>query len=104
CFFLHHPPPSELHPLSLHDALPIWIMPRGVFTTSEISPFLIMSTQFGRPSLSLKTGCTATPCACRSLVVLVVEQTVKPSSMKPLDRKSTRLNSSHVKSRMPSSA
>src|SRR5690606_42159475 len=89
--FLSTPPPTtELYTLSLHDALPIWLpspsptrdsAPRG----SKALPFRLSCGPFRRP---------------RFQPIPVIQQAVTPLWNLPLfppDRKSTRLNSSHVK-------
>src|SRR5690348_17937812 len=66
------PPPTGIHPLSLHDALPIW---------------------HGSASASGKTERTARPNGGPMEVRCDGHTTVDPNAVG--DRKSTRLNSSH---------
>src|SRR5436305_8087667 len=70
-FFFHDPATTEIYTLSLHDALPISCRP------SRLSCSI---TQFAHA-------------ACQS----VFPPTGPGSAGKPTDRKSTRLNSSHVR-------
>src|SRR5207302_10899080 len=97
--FLHHPPPTEIYTLSLHDALPISQLiekfrqalkdDRQIFvfgnggSAANASHF---ATDLGKGS-SDKLG--------KRFRVLSLNDNV--SWMTALDRKSTRLNSSHVK-------
>src|SRR5690606_41943886 len=78
--FFHHPPPPYLYTLSLHDALPI-----SSHVTDVPAPEL---TRFSRSPVF---GVTATPPALGSC-----HQNMPPG-LTGIDRKSTRLNSSHVK-------
>src|SRR5205807_7574964 len=78
-FFCTPPAPTEISPLSLHDALPISSSPRGACTSCP------RATTASRPSSgSLKRSSRprATPCCFES--------------SDSRDRKSTRLNSSHL--------
>src|SRR5207249_12240000 len=68
-FFFNTPPPTETYTLSLHDALPISSLPRPPWKTG--SPFLEPHIPAGTISVSTVVRATG-------------------------DRKSTRLNSSHV--------
>src|SRR5690606_41444853 len=90
------PATTEVSTLSLHDALPIFSPTtrwRKVTTTSARTNPTTSATQYGAPR-SLTTGviqwCTAGLVMAPSARV----HTVMPSWE---DRKSTRLNSSHVK-------
>src|SRR5207249_11997900 len=75
-FFLHAAPPTSLYPLSLHDALPIWIEPGG-------GP-VRRGERFGR-------------CPGATLGVLVRAGVLAgPRQVRAPRSKSTRLNSSHV--------
>src|SRR5699024_12300371 len=73
-FFSHATPPPAFYPLSLHDALPI----------SRFHPILSFSPQFAH-----SPGTRPASCAIRSPVW-------SSRRRRPSDRKSTRLNSSHV--------
>src|SRR5690606_41658557 len=83
-FFLHHPPTTEIYTLSLHDALPIWRgrrvprhrRPAGVRAGVHRRLAHAARRRPRRPVLSAPGGSEG---ADRG------------------DRKSTRLNSSHVK-------
>src|SRR5690606_40852873 len=97
---------TYLSPLSLHDALPICTVSILIhLRTPNCSLFTVLCSLFTAPCLLLpltfvRAGCSLFPVHCSLLPV--------PCSLLPVDfppdRKSTRLNSSHVKSRMPSSA
>src|SRR5207302_8669750 len=78
-FFFHAPPPTELFTLSLHDALPIWARLAELRALALALPPL-------RPPVRPKATAAG---FLRSLPA--------PLSVANLDRKSTRLNSSHVK-------
>src|SRR5690606_40959536 len=97
------PPPTEIYPLSLHDALPIYNRRRR--RAAKTIPFTGVQLHH---RLSMFAGCYI----CGSTTDLVVDH-VKPLAkggihalvnLRPAcracnsrDRKSTRLNSSHVK-------
>src|SRR5207247_7509705 len=86
-FLLTPPPPTATHPLSLHDALPIWISPSRRRRYSCAIGSLTLSTS----SLDSHTSSTDP---------MRAPTRVYPSSGIALprpapDRKSTRLNSSH---------
>src|SRR5690606_41805608 len=90
-----HPPPADLYPLSLHDALPICRHPRlarqlhgklvGAVRHHDAQAACAMDLRRGR-STALDTD-------VRARVDRAVGQAVQIMG----DRKSTRLNSSHVK-------
>ena len=96
-FFFNDTATTEIYTLSLHDALPIFLVaaaPRFLYC-----PFLVAAA----PQLFIL------PISRCSSALLFFAQFLlrqRPGFLYcPLDRKSTRLNSSHVKrSRMPSSA
>src|SRR5690349_23451173 len=73
-FFYNHPAPPEIYTLSLHDALPISFSSAPRSTTACV-------VDAGEGS------CTSTDSA-----------RTEPSTDHAVDRKSTRLNSSHVES------
>src|SRR5256884_4662538 len=91
-FFLNDPPPTEIYPLSLHDALPIspllkrtddfWTWSSHVSVTSK--PYFSLSC--------LRGGWLNShiPSSARSEGEKVTIKTISA-----VDRKSTRLNSSH---------
>src|SRR5207302_10349321 len=83
-FFFHDPPPTDLYTLSLHDALPI----------SSIRRFRLIMQNI-RILLTIKLG------VCRSEGLGAGSATGRSYLLRknpaPGDRKSTRLNSSHVK-------
>src|SRR5438034_6246915 len=89
---MHHPLPSELYTLSLHDALPIsapGIAPKPALDPRENQPF-------ARPR---HAHIQETP-RLFDLVFDVVRRGLEPRDLVILhadeDRKSTRLNSSHT--------
>src|SRR5690606_42015485 len=79
-FFFHAPAPTKTHTLSLHDALPIW----GPAGTGDHT---------GRRSgVGFQPPCFRSQChECPH------EQGGRHGHQRRVDRKSTRLNSSHVK-------
>src|SRR5690606_41938177 len=87
CFSMTEHAPAEPHPLSLHDALPISPHLREIapcITGAAIGLHSLFSTSVRRREID-DAPATAAPSA-------------KPSPPPtPRDRKSTRLNSSHVK-------
>src|SRR5690606_41493932 len=78
-FFFHAPPPSEIYTLSLHDALPI-------FLQAVHQPAVAQAVLTGR-----RVDAHDPQAAELALLLLAADVGVL------LDRKSTRLNSSHVK-------
>src|SRR5207302_7765605 len=95
-FFFHDTAPSETNPLSLHDALPI---SASVATMLDFPLFTRPTTAKRGGSLMaqpLAVGrrCTGLPAQRGSLPRCALPKW-KPGGR---DRKSTRLNSSHVKS------
>src|SRR5439155_24604648 len=82
------PPPSPIHTLSLHDALPILVSVSR--TTGTISAFSVATA---KPTLI--DGCSLKPSSVKEPFT---DDGFKlhPSINVGLDRKSTRLNSSHV--------
>src|SRR5207302_8901045 len=87
-FFSLHPPPSTLHyTLSLHDALPI-LAPVPSLRSIQ-SKTTLWSTVSGRPLVpsAVKSRLKARPAWTGMTSAAIVSR----------DRKSTRLNSSHVK-------
>src|SRR3989442_4299322 len=77
-FFFNDTATTEIYTLSLHDALPI----------SEGFGFLMASLGVGAVGGALTVGARAARPSVRSMLV---------SATLALDRKSTRLNSSHVR-------
>src|SRR5438094_7187531 len=72
-FLFHQRPPSELYPLSLHDALPISILERRSLHRHDLQ---VVADDIAQP--------------------LSLEEELAPTLLDDLrDRKSTRLNSSH---------
>src|SRR5690606_40752893 len=97
-FVIHHRiltarPSTELHPLSLHDALPI-LMGSANRSNSPKSDSSCFSTGCRSPSQSRQScgnGANCTPRAEGASKAACRERS------RSIDRKSTRLNSSHVK-------
>src|SRR5439155_24039957 len=85
-FFSNDTPTTAIYTLSLHDALPIYSMPKGFFTQSACV------------LLSQATSLDAiVPLLSEFSIAKRVDQSTEPNLGGPaLDRKSTRLNSSHV--------
>src|SRR5690606_41849979 len=77
---LNDPATTEIYTLSLHDALPIYLWKR----TAERSP----STASRGRAAPLRSLCRDSP---------FLDNFLRTSRKDPEDRKSTRLNSSHVK-------
>src|SRR5690606_40274834 len=82
-FLCNDPPTTALYPLSLHDALPIW---RQIVSAASVHEMTRVQTG------ELTTGFT--PGNGWGLGWCVVRT---PQGVSRIDRKSTRLNSSHVK-------
>src|SRR3989442_2055660 len=83
-FFFNDPATTEIYPLSLHDALPIY-QPRHLRLHLRLLPrrraFVCVNYRL--------LGEHVSGTLCESIVV--------PETCSPRDRKSTRLNSSHVR-------
>src|SRR5439155_25520640 len=91
-FFFTDPSPSQIYTLSLHDALPIYFL--GLLTLAAAGG-LVLFLRLIRPEQ------LARPEGYRNLLeFLAVLRTpshpLMPSEWASRDRKSTRLNSSHV--------
>src|SRR5699024_12799168 len=89
-FFSHAPPSSQLHTLSLHDALPISVAPLVALVGLIVLFVGVIAVRRGRR----RTGAAATVfggvgAAANLAVIIVLVGAIT-------DRKSTRLNSSHV--------
>src|SRR5207249_11375307 len=92
------PPPSSRPTLSLHDALPIW-SPTASFARS--SPVSARSgTRFrgstSRSTANAQLGPVEGSAGFEKLATSLVLLTSRKVLLRVLDRKSTRLNSSHV--------
>src|SRR5690606_39827390 len=92
-----HSAPTEIYTLSLHDALPIW--PRKILSPligeRKVTPSSLILRNAPRlntwkPPESVRIGFCHCMKSCRSPCFCITPV--------PGDRKSTRLNSSHVKS------
>src|SRR5690606_42017713 len=97
----HPPPPPAICPLSLHDALPIYIRERDTPPFALVNPEIIQrSEELARD----EEGCLSIP-GLKDIVErparVVVEGLDRDGIPRRIeaegDRKSTRLNSSHVK-------
>src|SRR5690606_39950744 len=96
------PAPRHLSPLSLHDALPIFCL--DARSGHQPTPAPVSRTRPAGPSLIARSGTSAISPGLaptkRSRIRLrfVFRTQAKPPQVQPhVDRKSTRLNSSHVK-------
>src|SRR5690606_41696158 len=88
-YCLHAPAPTAIYPLSLHDALPISLMSIGspflrLFVISPVHSSFFSTCRFASRKTS-RGGCNSSS----------ISRPVASSRVQ--DRKSTRLNSSHVK-------
>src|SRR5690606_42051664 len=82
-FCFHHPATPEIYTLSLHDALPIWLVSMAALYGAYA--WIALSAVAGNITVGGMT-----------MYLLVFKQGQSALSA-ILDRKSTRLNSSHVK-------
>src|SRR5205085_9589956 len=86
-FFLQHPSPTAIYTLSLHDALPIWLLGQSAAEARAghrpVSFLEAALFQFLNPKAWVMTVTAATLFLPQELGLLL------------RDRKSTRLNSSH---------
>src|SRR5699024_12867635 len=82
-FFLYHPAPSEIYTLSLHDALPIF---DSMFRMFLYKIFYICSSYIYN---CISTSKTSVMSFCKISINNI-------KKYRKIDRKSTRLNSSHV--------
>src|SRR5690606_40860366 len=89
---------SSIHTLSLHDALPIWITTKVHFPAEgwvTLRPAESFVPQYSFPvSDTIIAAGVAKPAGDASVMELTRDQ---GAALIRLDRKSTRLNSSHVK-------
>src|SRR5690606_42113078 len=95
---------SEIYSLSLHDALPIWTNLDFILSQSKpgVAQTIILTSTFpkeGKTFISVNLAGTFALSGKRVLLVgLDIRNPKLDEYMKlPTDRKSTRLNSSHVK-------
>src|SRR5204863_6175821 len=95
-FFLHDPPPTEPHPLSLHDALPI----SGLVQALGLARIAVVAHDIG--ATVAQPLARHSPDLVSRLVLFdlpypgIGRRWREPGHAR--DRKSTRLNSSHVES------
>src|SRR5690606_41897672 len=92
---VHAPPPTETLPLSLHDALPIWrtlerLIRPSALQVRRVHELRVERSGDGLPNAYVVAGSAAVVRHDRLTAVLVERRDDE-------DRKSTRLNSSHVK-------
>src|SRR5690606_42059487 len=96
CFLFTHPAPTATHPLSLHDALPISM---SEFLLGRAWDMVILDESHKIKAPGGKASLFCARLGQRAVNRLILTGTPMPHS--PLDiyadRKSTRLNSSHVK-------
>src|SRR5207253_10407177 len=86
-FFDNEPAPSQISTLSLHDALPISATPTMVNREAGCGNFM-----YEAPLLTTKTSTRISTRSSSSPTAV----TINPLNQSSTDRKSTRLNSSHV--------
>src|SRR2546427_10125184 len=89
-FFFNDTAPTEIYTLSLHDALPIWLDGRRFIATDEftVADILMAHVLACIPDRTLTAPCPA-------VVANRDRCLARPAWQRTLDRKSTRLNSSH---------
>src|SRR5256885_17057856 len=104
-FFFNDAPPTEFFSLPLHDALPI---SRAGCRARRRDPAAARAamTRCGRVTAPLWAGAEPGRCAHAppALSFPAPRLFLRGRRLSRIDRKSTRLNSSHLVSRMPSSA
>src|SRR5207249_11469636 len=96
-YFFHAPATTEICPLSLHDALPI--SRRGQLGGGEIVAPLPVDHRTGRQSGRLRGGVGEHPggaAVADPQFHEIARERLAPALHRQADRKSTRLNSSHV--------
>src|SRR5207253_10232190 len=86
-FFFTRPPPTAPYTLSLHDALPIWSAPTAAPGTQG---------QWLTGSAAWSSTASCSSAAQAKLKAARESPWLSAMSARRLDRKSTRLNSSHV--------
>src|SRR5207253_4857525 len=95
-FFFHESAPTEIYTLSLHDALPIWLISRA--DRRESHRFLVRDPRVSHSQRAPFAGLLPSQIALKQS-----QPTLRLTAMRrqvcgfvARDRKSTRLNSSHV--------
>src|SRR5699024_11825064 len=88
CFLLTHLSATQIYTLSLHDALPIYGAPPTMLIKSGISSGALAKPVTGSPTPRRDNNCKERN--------LSRERVIATDSFTGKDRKSTRLNSSHV--------
>src|SRR5690606_39976388 len=92
-FVVSPPPPAYTSPLSLHDALPIWLRPRRPpdgLTRIGAAPVWLSALNDTSRSRDIRAAGVLR-------AGLIESRGAAHAQRPPKDRKSTRLNSSHVK-------
>src|SRR5690606_41787321 len=93
---VHEPAPTQIYTLSLHDALPISSGFGGVLLPKLEDCLVVIDEGHQLPHTAISAS--AASCHLTSTIRRVVRwQGFLNSAYRALDRKSTRLNSSHVK-------
>src|SRR5256886_5659830 len=94
-FFLNDPAPTDISPLPLHDPLPISSTTASAITTSYTGRTPLEHGLTGWFTYFGAAGCVASPLQFRSRGENLPLQQRGEQAGEPVDRKSTRLNSSH---------
>src|SRR5207248_10172335 len=91
-----HPPTTQLHPLSLHDSLPI--SPKARQIAGRVGIDLKRTASHHQRPQQRPVTCLINPCQdhreAEYIVPLEISR-LEPNNKQFRDRKSTRLNSSH---------
>src|SRR5690606_40241637 len=92
-------PPTAAYPLSLHDALPIFTPPAALMRPLSLLSdaavplmILVLGMQIEKATWPERPGVVAV-----AVLISLVATPLAAFGLAQLDRKSTRLNSSHVK-------
>src|SRR5207249_10522668 len=90
--------PPQLYTLSLHDALPIYFTAKAILDRSNVTDAVIVQTGgYPESMTALTTNAIAGAMIPAPQSVVLREKGFRELvSIKQIDRKSTRLNSSHV--------
>src|SRR5690606_41598761 len=94
------PPPTQIYPLSLHDALPISAAGMNATEKLALRELLVRIKQDGKTILLIEHDVKLVMGLCDRITVLDYGKPIAegvPSEVQSKDRKSTRLNSCHVK-------
>src|SRR5699024_12060562 len=94
---IHHPPPTHIPTLSLHDALPIFTPASTLIRVDLPAPFSPISAWISPARNVRSTSCRTSVGPCETVMARISTVVAAASPVGGrLDRKSTRLNSSHV--------